>query len=64
MKLLDLPGSRQCFLLIYKRMKKAFFIIKIFRTIVFIFMVIHNVSADMSSGLLQVFLELGNLRGT
>ena len=24
----------------------------------------HNVSADMSSGLLQVFVELGNLHGT
>ena len=24
----------------------------------------HNVSVDMSSGLLQVFVELGNLHGT
>ena len=33
------------------------FIVKGFRTIVFIFIVIfHNVSADMSSGLLQMFV--------
>ena len=37
------------------------FIIKDFRTIVFIFFCFHNVSADMSSGLLQMFVELGNL---
>ena len=41
------------------------FIIKGLRTIVFIFIVIfHNVSADMSPGLLLVFFELGNLHGT
>ena len=41
------------------------FIIKGFRTIVFIFIVISkNVSADMSSGHLQVFVELRNLYGT
>ena len=41
------------------------FIIKSFRTIVFIFIVISpKVSADMSPGLLQVFVELGNLHGT
>ena len=37
------------------------FIIKGFRTIVFNFFVIsHNISADMSSGLLQVFVKLEN----
>ena len=41
------------------------FIIMDFRIIVFIFIVIfHNVSADMFSGLLPVFVELGNLHGT
>ena len=34
------------------------FIIKVFRTIVFIFIVI-SISVDMSSGLLQVFAETG-----
>ena len=39
--------------------------IKGFQTIVFFFYsYFHNVSADMSSGLLQVFVELGNLHGT
>ena len=38
------------------------FIIKSFQTIVIIFIVIST--ADMSSGLLQVFVELGNLHGT
>ena len=40
------------------------FIIKRFRTIVFIFIVFTNVSADMSSGLFQMFVELGTLHGT
>ena len=40
------------------------FITKSFPTIVFILIVFfHNVSADMPSGLLQVFVELGNLHG-
>ena len=50
-----------------KRHCHFFFIIEGFRTIVFIFIVISTisqVSADMSSGLLQVFVELGNLYGT
>ena len=40
-------------------------ILKGFQTIDFIFIVIfHNVSADISSSFLQVFVELGNLYGT
>ena len=43
--------------------KRPIIIIKVFRTIVFIFIVISTTfSANMSSGLLQVFVELGNLR--
>ena len=37
--------------------------IKDFWTIVFIFFYFQNVSARMSFSLLQVFVELGNLRG-
>ena len=45
--------------------QEKIFIIKGFWTIVFIFIVIfHNISADMSSGLFHVFVELGNLHGT
>ena len=41
------------------------FFIKGFRTIVFFFYCyFHNVLADMSSGLPQVFVELWNLHGT
>ena len=44
------------------RQIEGIFIIKDFRTIVFIFIVISpNVSVDMSSGLLKVFVELGKL---
>ena len=41
------------------------FIVNGFQTIVFIFIVFfHNVSADMFSDFLQVFVELRNLHGT
>ena len=46
------------------KLSASFFIIKGFWTIVFIFIVISIVLANMSFGLLQVFVELGNLHGT
>ena len=54
-----------CWYLMYHVMYFSFLIIKGFRTIVFIFhCYFHNVSVDMSSGLLQLFGELRNLHGT
>ena len=59
-----------CVLSLYKsseflRRSLVIFIIKGFRTIVFIFIVIfQSVSSDLFSGLLLAFVEFGNLHGT
>ena len=58
------PAFFRCLLSKFLRRSWMIFIFKGFQTIVFIFMVyFHNVSADMSSGLHQVFVELGNQHG-